>query len=178
MIREGYTQEFFIEGGRSRTGKIMTPKLGMLSAIVNAYSAGVRRDLYLVPVSIHYGRIVEEDAYRTRAAGAEKEAESFSGLLRARRFLKQKFGTVYLSFAEPISLSEALGDRKQRFVEGRRRPEMEEEKRRFIQRLGFRILRDVNDCAWPARLRSPRRCCSRHRVAASVTEITQNRRTL
>ena len=63
LIREGYTQEFFIEGGRSRTGKILTPKLGMLSAIVNAFIDGVRRDLYLVPVSIHYGRIVEEEAY-------------------------------------------------------------------------------------------------------------------
>jgi glycerol-3-phosphate O-acyltransferase len=45
LIREGYTQEFFIEGGRSRTGKILTPKLGMLSAIVNVFVDGVRRDL-------------------------------------------------------------------------------------------------------------------------------------
>jgi glycerol-3-phosphate O-acyltransferase len=147
LIREGYTQEFFIEGGRSRTGKIMTPKLGMLSAIVNAFLGGIRRDLYLVPVSIHYGRIVEEEAYGRELTGAEKERESFQGLLRARRFLKQKFGTAYLSFAEPVSLNEVLGDRKQRFVEGAGVPEIEDEKRRFIQRLGFRLLREVNDCS-------------------------------
>ena len=76
LIREGYTQEFFIEGGRSRTGKILTPKLGMLSAVVDAFTQGVRRDLYLVPVSIHYGRVVEEEAYQRELDGAEKEPES------------------------------------------------------------------------------------------------------
>ena len=147
LIREGYTQEFFIEGGRSRTGKIMTPKLGMLSAIINAFLGGVRRDLYFVPVSIHYGRIVEEDVYGRELSGAEKEKESISGLLRARRFLTQKYGTVYLSFAEPVSLNEVLGERKQRFVEGSDVPEIEDEKRRFIQKLGFRLLREVNEAS-------------------------------
>ena len=71
LIREGYTQEFFIEGGRSRTGKILTPKLGMLSAIVNAFVGGVRRDLFLVPVSIYYERVVEEEAYKRELVGAE-----------------------------------------------------------------------------------------------------------
>jgi glycerol-3-phosphate O-acyltransferase len=100
-----------------------------------------------VPVSIHYGRIVEEEAYQAELAGEEKEAESMSGLVRARRFLKQKYGSVYVSFAEPISLSDELGERKQRFVEHSGEPDVEEEKRRFIQRLGFRILRDVNRVA-------------------------------
>lgn len=147
LIREGYTQEFFIEGGRSRTGKIMTPKLGMLAAIMNAYSAGLRRDLYLVPVSIHYGRIVEEEAYQAELSGDEKEPETLSGLMRARRFLKQKYGSVYVSFADPISLGDELGDRKQRFVEQAGDAEVEEEKRRFVQRLGFRILGEVNRVA-------------------------------
>lgn len=147
LIREGYTQEFFIEGGRSRTGKILTPKLGMLSAIINAYLSGIRRDLYLCPVSIHYGRIVEEDVYEYELSGGEKEAESFGALLRARRFLKRNYGTVYMSFAEPISLKDALGENRQRFTDGTGIEEIEEEKRRFIQRLGFRILRDVNDCS-------------------------------
>ncbi len=111
LIREGYTQEFFIEGGRSRTGKILTPKLGMLSAIVNAFVGGVRRDLYLVPVSIHYGRVVEEEAYKRELVGAEKEKESLWALLKARSVLRQKYGTVYVTFAEPISLAGVLGDR-------------------------------------------------------------------
>src|SRR5437763_3680148 len=87
LIREGYTQEFFIEGGRSRTGKILTPKLGMLSAILGAFVDGVRHDLYLVPVSIHYGRVVEEEAYKRELVGADKEKESIWSLLKARRLL-------------------------------------------------------------------------------------------
>ncbi|MFQ5665688.1 MAG: 1-acyl-sn-glycerol-3-phosphate acyltransferase [Candidatus Binatia bacterium] len=144
LIREGYTQEFFIEGGRSRTGKILTPKLGMLAAIVNAFVAGVGRDLYLVPVSIHYGRVVEEEAYKRELVGAEKEKESLLALLKARAVLRQKYGTVYVTFADPISLNDALGDRKQHMRAGAGDPAIEEEMRRFTQKLGFRILREVN----------------------------------
>jgi glycerol-3-phosphate O-acyltransferase len=145
LIREGYTQEFFIEGGRSRTGKILTPKLGMLSAIVNAYIAGVRRDLYLVPVSIHYGRVVEEEAYSRELIGAEKEKESLLALLKARTLLRQKYGTVYVTFADPVSMRAVLGDAKERLRVGAGQPVIEEEKRRLTRKLGFRILRDVNE---------------------------------
>jgi glycerol-3-phosphate O-acyltransferase len=146
LIREGYTQEFFIEGGRSRTGKILTPKLGMLSAIVDAFAQGVRRDLFLVPVSIHYGRVVEEDAYQRELGGGEKERESLAGLVRARRVLSRRHGTVYITFADPISLNQALGERKEVFRNGDGADTLER-KRRFVQKLGFRLLREVNNVA-------------------------------
>jgi len=142
LIREGYTQEFFIEGGRSRSGKLLTPKLGMLSAIVNAFVDGARRDLYLVPVSIHYGRVVEEQSYSRELSGGEKEKESLSALLRARSVLRQTYGAVSVSFADPISLNELLGDGRERMR--RDTPEVEEEKRRFTQKLGLRLLREIN----------------------------------
>lgn len=147
LIREGYTQEFFIEGGRTRTGKILTPKLGMLTAIVNAFVQGIRRDLYLVPVSIHYGRIPEEESYRREVSGEEKERESLGALLRARAILSKRFGTAYVSFGTPISLTDALGPRRDAFAHGAGQPPVEEDKRRFVQRLGFRILREVNSVA-------------------------------
>ncbi len=146
LIREGYTQEFFIEGGRSRTGKILPPKLGMLSAIVDAFAEGVRRDLYFVPVSIHYGRVVEEEAYERELGGAEKQQESLAGLLRARAVFRQRYGTVYLTFADPISLSRALGPLREEFrhaVGG----EAQERKRRFVRKLGFHLLREVNNAS-------------------------------
>lgn len=147
MIRQGYTLEFFIEGGRSRTGKILTPKLGMLSGIVRAFLQGVRTDLYLVPVSIHYGRIAEESAYDAELSGQKKQKESFGALLKARSVLKQRHGTVYVSFAEPMSLCETLGDRLGRFAEGANDPVVQEEQRRFVQKLGFRILHEVNEAS-------------------------------
>jgi glycerol-3-phosphate O-acyltransferase len=145
LIRQGYTLEFFIEGGRSRTGKILTPKLGVLATIVRAFLHGVRKDLYLVPVSIHYGRIAEENAYDAELAGAEKQQESLGALLRARSILRQRHGTVYVSFAEPLSLNEMLGDSRERFSQPELSEETEVEQRRFIQKLGFRLLREVNE---------------------------------
>jgi glycerol-3-phosphate O-acyltransferase len=147
LIREGYTQEFFIEGGRTRTGKILTPRLGMLSALVNAFVQGVRRDLYFVPISIHYGRIPEEEAYRREVAGEQKERESLGALLRARSVLSRRYGTVYVSFGDPISLNGVLGPLRERFQAGLGDPPVEEEKRRVVQRLGFRLLREVNGAA-------------------------------
>ncbi|HLK10469.1 MAG TPA: 1-acyl-sn-glycerol-3-phosphate acyltransferase [Candidatus Binatia bacterium] len=147
LIREGYTQEFFIEGGRTRTGKILTPRLGMLSAIVNAFTQGVRRDLYFVPISIHYGRIPEEEAYSREVLGEAKERESLGALLRARSVLTRRYGTAYVSYGKPISLHEALGPLRARFQEAPGDAAVEEEKRRFIQRLGFRLLREVNAVA-------------------------------
>lgn len=147
MIRLGYTLEFFIEGGRSRTGKILTPKLGMLAGVVRAFLQGARRDLYLVPISIHYGRIAEENAYESELSGGAKQKENFGALLQARSVLRQRHGTVYVTFAEPRSLRELLGERMERFAEQEGDPEVEEEHRRFVQKLGFQILRDVNDVA-------------------------------
>lgn len=144
LIREGYTQEFFIEGGRSRTGKMLTPRLGMLSALVDAFLAGARRDLYFVPISIHYGRVVEEEEYQRELGGAEKEPESLASLVRARRVLRRRHGTVDITFAEPISLAEALGEAREAFRLGTD-PAVGERKRRFVQKLGFRLLRGVND---------------------------------
>jgi glycerol-3-phosphate O-acyltransferase len=144
LIREGYTQEFFIEGGRSRTGKILTPKLGMLSAIVQAFLHGVRRDLYFVPVSISYERLVEEEAYKRELLGAEKEKETLLALLRARSVLRANYGKACVDFAEPISLNEMLGALRDRFVRNPDDHTIEEEKRRFILKLGFRLLGEVN----------------------------------
>ena len=147
LMREGYTQEFFIEGGRARTGKMLAPKLGMLSALVSAFVQGVRQDLYLVPISIHYGRIPEEEAFGREITGEEKERESLSALLRARSILSHRYGTVYVSYGEPISLTDALGPMLERFRAGMGDAVVEEEKRRFVQRLGFRLLREVNAVA-------------------------------
>jgi glycerol-3-phosphate O-acyltransferase len=143
LIREGYTQEFFIEGGRSRTGKILTPRLGMLSALVNVFVEGTRRDLYFVPISLHYARIVEEQAYQKELEGAQKERESLWALFKARSILRQKYGTVHVSFGEPISLKDALGENRERFRDADD-VSVTKEKARFVHKLGFRILRGVN----------------------------------
>lgn len=108
LMKEGYGQEFFIEGTRSRTGKLLTPKLGMVAFEVEAFLEGAQDDVRFVPVAIDYETVVEAKSYAHELAGGEKKPESLKSLLTAPRALTRKLGRIYLSFGEPISLREFL----------------------------------------------------------------------
>ncbi|MBW2309640.1 MAG: 1-acyl-sn-glycerol-3-phosphate acyltransferase [Deltaproteobacteria bacterium] len=111
LLEEGHPIEFFIEGGRSRNGKITIPKTGFLSILLQAYREGACDDLIFVPASIVYDRIMEEKSYLREIEGARKEKESFWQIIRARRFLKRRYGKIYVRFAHPLSLREYLAQR-------------------------------------------------------------------
>ena len=143
LVREGFTQEFFIEGGRSRTGKSMAPRMGMLSWDVDAFLQSARRDLFFVPVAITYERLVEESSMVDELGGGAKARESMLGLMRARNFLRGRFGSAHLCFGKPISLADELGDRRERFV-GPSSELQQEEKRAFVDQLGHRIVERIN----------------------------------
>jgi glycerol-3-phosphate O-acyltransferase len=143
LIKEGFTQEFFIEGGRSRTGKTLAPRLGMLSWNVEAFLESGRRDLFFVPIAITYERLVEEGAMVGELEGEEKKEESMLGLVRARKFLRLRFGSVFVNFGDPLSLGEAMGDRRERFKRGEE-PEIEAERRVFVETIGRRIVERIN----------------------------------
>ena len=143
LIKEGFTQEFFIEGGRSRTGKTLAPRLGMLSWDVEAFAASGRRDLFFVPIAITYERLVEEGAMVGELEGEAKSRESMLGLVRARKFLRRRFGSVFVNFGEPISLADALGERRDLFS-GPETPELEPQRRVFIENIGTRIVERIN----------------------------------
>lgn len=112
LIRDGYTQEFYPEGGRTRTGRILDPKLGLLAMQVDAWLAGSRSDLYFVPVAIDYARLIEAEAYSRELAGGEKVRESARELLKTAKVLTRRWGRIYVQVDEPISLrafTERLG---------------------------------------------------------------------
>jgi len=106
LMKDGITQEFFIEGTRSRTGKTLQPRLGMVSMMLDAFSRGVRRDVVVVPVGFTYERLVEEGSMTEERRGATKRSESLLQLIRARSVLRRSFGSVTVRFGEPISLEE------------------------------------------------------------------------
>jgi glycerol-3-phosphate O-acyltransferase len=89
LLQEGFNIEFFIEGGRSRTGKLILPKLGLLSILLDAYKSGVCDDMIFVPIYIGYDRVLEEGAYLHELEGGQKKPESFWQVIKARKFLKQ-----------------------------------------------------------------------------------------
>ncbi len=110
LLEEGFNMGLFIEGGRSRTGKLLMPKLGFLSILLNAYKNGACEDMFFVPVFIGYDQILEENAYLHEIEGGKKEPENLSQVLKARKFLKQRYGKIYINFHEPLSLREVAGE--------------------------------------------------------------------
>ena len=151
LVREGFTQEFFIEGGRSRTGKTLAPRLGMLSWDVDAFLETSRKDLFFVPLAVSYERLVEESGLVEELDGGKKTEESVLGLLRARKYLQRRFGSVHVSFGEPISLAGALGGQRERFEALQRgqvsspevRDVLEEHKREFVNQLGHSLVERI-----------------------------------
>ena len=108
LLEEGHPIEFFIEGGRSRNGKLVPPKTGFLSILLQAYREGFCKDLIFVPTSIIYDRILEENSYLKEIGGGLKNQENFRQIIKARKFLKRKYGKIYIQFNHPFSLNEYL----------------------------------------------------------------------
>jgi glycerol-3-phosphate O-acyltransferase len=109
LLGERIPLEFFIEGTRSRSGKLMLPKKGLLSMIIQGWESGVSRDVIFVPVYVGYDTVVEESAHIREMKGEAKKKENFFQLLKAGSILKNRYGKVYIRFAPPISLNEYIG---------------------------------------------------------------------
>jgi len=140
LIAQGFNIEFFIEGGRSRTGKLVLPKTGLVSILLDAYKNGVCKDLIFAPVYLGYDRLLEETAILNELEGIQKKQESFWQLIRARKVLKKRHGFIYVQFAEPISL-DALVSRSNRSIQ-----DLDQAEYQAIGRnLSYRIINAIND---------------------------------
>lgn len=104
LVRQGFNMEFFIEGGRSRTGKMILPKTGLLTILIDAYKVGACRDLVFAPVFVGYDRLLEENALLGELEGKQKKKESLGEVLRLHKLFNKRHGRVYVQFSEPISL--------------------------------------------------------------------------
>jgi glycerol-3-phosphate O-acyltransferase len=105
LLKEGFNIAVFIEGTRSRSGKLLNPQLGMLSILLNAFYQTSWDDLIFMPVFIGYDRVPEETDYLEEIRGKQKESESLRQMLRARKLFKKRYGKIYLRFATPISFN-------------------------------------------------------------------------
>jgi glycerol-3-phosphate O-acyltransferase len=108
IMARGHALEYFVEGGRSRTGRLLQPKTGMLLMTVRSFLAAPVRPLVFVPVYFGYERLVEGRTYIGELSGRPKEKESLLGLLGAWRVLRERFGKVHVNLGEPIALTDLL----------------------------------------------------------------------
>lgn len=113
LIEKRFPLEWYLEGGRSRSGKLNPPRLGLLNYVVDAQRRGKSEDIELIPVSIVYDQIQDVPDYAREAQGRGKERESLGWLLRAVRSLRRRYGDIHIRFGDPVSVAsviEGVGD--------------------------------------------------------------------
>lgn len=148
IMARGHSIEYFIEGGRSRTGRLLAPKTGMLSMTVRSYLRDPVRPIVFVPVYFGYERVVEAGTYVSELSGKPKEKESVLGLIRSLGVLREKFGRVHVNVGQPIELRALLDAHApdwetQAFTDDTRAPWIG----RLADDLGLRIMRNINSAA-------------------------------
>ena len=148
IMARGHAIEYFIEGGRSRTGRLLQPKTGMISMTLRSYLRNPARPVVFVPVYFGYERIMEGATYIGELSGQPKQKESIFGLLRTLPRLRERFGTVHVNLGEPIALAELLD----RHDAGWRNRTPEEQSRlpwanAAIGELALTIMRNINSAA-------------------------------
>ena len=148
ILARGFPIKYFIEGGRSRTGRLLQPKLGLLTMTVQSYLADRDRPVVFVPVYFGYEKLVEGQTFIGELSGEAKKKESLGGVLRSLRALRERFGGVQVSFGEPIELVRVLDDQhpgwRHEPVDEQFRPEWLSA---AAENLGVRIMTAINDAA-------------------------------
>ncbi|WP_158772016.1 glycerol-3-phosphate 1-O-acyltransferase PlsB [Paraglaciecola sp. L1A13] len=107
LFNKGYSVKYYPEGGRSRTGRLLPPKTGMLAMTLQALVKGINRPVSIVPVYIGYEHVMEVSSYLKELKGTDKKKESFFQVFSAVRKLKN-YGNGFLNFGEPINLTNFL----------------------------------------------------------------------
>ncbi|MEJ2172950.1 MAG: glycerol-3-phosphate 1-O-acyltransferase PlsB [Woeseiaceae bacterium] len=148
ILVRGHSMEYFIEGGRSRTGRLLAPMGGMLAMTVHSYIKDPKRPLAFVPVYFGYEKLIEGDSFISELEGAEKQSESLLGLIRSVKALRENFGRVYVNIARPIELEPLLDalhpNWRETSPENGDRPDWLND---IIDGLGQRIMREINAAA-------------------------------
>ncbi len=106
LVKENYPIEFFLEGGRTRTGRLIMPKHGLLSYVVEAIDDNYADDLVFVPISISYDRVLEEASYEKESKGKEKKKENVGAVVKSTSFFKKDWGKVYVRVDDFFTLKD------------------------------------------------------------------------
>lgn len=148
ILCRGYSIEYFVEGGRSRTGRLLAPKAGMLAMTVNSFVRAPKRPVVFVPIYFGYEKLLEGGAFINELSGGAKKKESLLGLIRTIKSLREDFGKVYVNIGVPIELEPMLD---QSNPDWRDTAEEIEDRPLWltdtIEQLGDEIMRRINSAA-------------------------------
>lgn len=145
LLQNGYNFECFVEGGRSRTGKLLPPKFGILGFLLDSVTSGRVEDAIICPVSTQYDKVIEVDSYINELLGQPKKKESLLEFLSASSVLSLKLGRVDVRFHEPWSLRGFVNEQQKKFSQLPQQLEPKEARFRLLRTLGYKVLSGIND---------------------------------
>jgi glycerol-3-phosphate O-acyltransferase len=108
LLEKRFALEWYVEGGRSRSGKLREPRLGLLAYVADSYQRGIADDVVLIPVSIAYDQITDVAAYTAEQRGQKKEKESFVWAIKFITGLRRRNGSIHIRFGKPLRMSEHI----------------------------------------------------------------------
>jgi len=108
LISKGIPIEYFVEGGRSRTGRLLQAKPGMLMMTIRAFLKYRKRPVAFIPVYIGYEKLLESKAYQAELSGEDKKSETFLNSIKSILKIRGEYGKVQTNFGEPIYLNQLL----------------------------------------------------------------------
>lgn len=141
ITAKGYPMEYFIEGGRSRTGRLLSPRTGMLAMTLRSYLRDHQRPIVFIPAYIGYEKLMEGKTYVGELSGKAKKKESIWGVISTIRKIQKTFGKVQLSFGEPIYLEKLLDEE---FEAWRETPVPEDGKTPWMNHTIDRLAQQIN----------------------------------
>ncbi len=140
LLKEGLPLEFFIEGGRSRTGKMVMPKYGLLSMVIQAYQEKYCDNFAAIPVYIGYDRVIEEKSYLKELSGASKTPENAAEIIKTGKILRKRFGRVYVNIGEPIVMKSYLKEQEKPIDQM-----TIDERQSLYRKIGYEIVLEINN---------------------------------
>lgn len=148
ITTRGFSIEYFVEGGRSRSGRMLQPRTGMLAMTLRGFLRDARKPIAFVPVYIGYEKVIEAGTYIGELHGGEKKKESVFRLLKSLKVLRSHFGQVHVNFGEPIKLVDYLDDHR----EGWRNEELASHEspewfKEIVNALGEEVVTRINAAA-------------------------------
>lgn len=148
LYTKGFPVEYFVEGGRSRTGRMLQPRTGMLAITLRSFLRSSRTPIVFVPVYIGYERVLEGRTYLGELRGASKKKESIFDIFKVFGALRQRFGQVYVNFGEPIRLAGFLDQQQPGWREQDHGPQYRPAwLNATTTRLGETVARHLNEAA-------------------------------
>ncbi|MCG3858853.1 glycerol-3-phosphate 1-O-acyltransferase PlsB [Psychrobacter sp. Ps2] len=150
LITRNTPIEYFIEGGRSRSGRLLPPKMGMLAMTVHSQLRQTNKPVVFIPTYIGYERIMEGGTYIGELKGKPKESESLIGLLKVGRKIERIFGNVHLSFGTPLHLSDFMTKfdvPANSLPSDRTDSPLDEKTSAMVDNIGVKVMQHINKAA-------------------------------